>query len=102
MTDPHHMTQCVPSQERDYQPLAARGQLGSEYDRLADRDVLPRQYDDVEITETSFQSDVPQYRATLAARTMGRDYQPLAARGQLGSEYDRIADRDVLPKSMMT
>ncbi|KAH3696368.1 hypothetical protein DPMN_083832 [Dreissena polymorpha] len=57
-------------QERDYQPLAARGQLGSEYDRLADRDVLPRQYDDVEITETSFQSDVPQYRATLAARTM--------------------------------
>ncbi|KAH3691554.1 hypothetical protein DPMN_190797 [Dreissena polymorpha] len=54
----------------DYQPLAARGQLGSEYDRIADRDVLPREYVDVEITETSLQSDVPQYMAPLAAMTM--------------------------------
>ncbi|XP_052256377.1 neurogenic locus notch homolog protein 1-like [Dreissena polymorpha] len=98
MTDPHHMTQCVPSQGGDYQPLAARGQIGSEYDRIADRGVLPREYDDIEITETSLQSDVPQHRATLAARTMGGDYQPLAARGQMKSEYDRIADRDELPK----
>ncbi|KAH3878691.1 hypothetical protein DPMN_002589 [Dreissena polymorpha] len=67
-------------QVREYETLANRGLMGSDYDRIADRDVHAGEYDDVDnITETSLQSHVPQIQGATSSTDDGY-LQPMTAK----------------------
>ncbi|KAH3713363.1 hypothetical protein DPMN_073153 [Dreissena polymorpha] len=59
-------------QGREYQTLADRGLMGSNYDRIADPDVHLNEYENLKfVTETSFQSNVPQIQGATSSTEDG-------------------------------
>ncbi|KAH3711464.1 hypothetical protein DPMN_071133 [Dreissena polymorpha] len=66
----NHITLIM--QVRDYETLADRVLMGSDFDRIEDRDVHSGEYDALDnITEMSLQSNVPQIQGATSSTDDG-------------------------------